>query len=86
MGILQDRRVVMDAKGRVVLPSPIREAAGLTAGSGLIATVETDGSIRLEKVSARITRLQDRLAKYALPDSLASEELIAERRLEAEGD
>lgn len=86
MGILQDRRVIIDAKGRVVLPRPIREAAGLTAGSGLVATVESDGTIRLEKVAARIARLQDRLARYAVPDRLASDELIAERRREAEGE
>ena len=84
MGILQDQRVMMDAKGRVVLPRAVREAAGLTTGSGLIASVEADGTIRLEKVSIRIARLQDRFAKYEVPGSLASDELIAERRREAE--
>ena len=84
MGILQDQRVMMDAKGRVVLPRAVREAAGLTTGNGLIASVEADGAIRLEKVSTRIARLQDRFAKYDAPGSLASDELIAERRDEAE--
>lgn len=74
----------MDAKGRVVLPRAVREAAGLTAGNGLVASVETDGTIRLEKISARVARLQDRFAKYAVADLPASVELIAERRREAE--
>ena len=84
MGKLQDQRVVMDVKGRVVLPRAIREAAGLTEGNGLMASVEADGTIRLEKISARIARLQDSFAKYAIAGSLVSDELIAERRREAE--
>ena len=84
MGVLRDQHVMMDAKGRVVLPRAIREAAGLTAGNGLVASVDADGTIRLEKVSVRIARLQDRFAKYAVPGSPASDELIAERRREGE--
>jgi len=81
----RDQRVTMDAKGRVVLPRSVREAAGLSAGNGLVASVEADGTIRIEKVSARISRMQDRFAKYATPGGLlASDELITERRQEAE--
>jgi len=84
MSAVRDQRVTMDAKGRVVLPRAVRDAAGLSAGSGLVASVEADGSIRIEKVSARISRMQDRFAKYATSGLLASDELIAERRKEAE--
>jgi AbrB family looped-hinge helix DNA binding protein len=84
MGLLQNQRVTIDAKGRVVLPRSIRDAAGLSAGSGLVASVEEDGAIRLEKVSARISRMQDRFARYSVPGTLASEEVIVERRQAAE--
>lgn len=84
MKAVRDQRVTMDAKGRVVLPRSVREAAELSTGTGLIASVEADGSIRIEKVSARIAQMQDRFAKYAAPGRLASDELIAERRREAE--
>jgi AbrB family looped-hinge helix DNA binding protein len=84
MKAARDERVTMDAKGRVVLPRSVREAAGLSAGAGLVASVEADGSIRIEKVSARIGQMQHRFAKYAVPGRPASDELIAERRLEAE--
>ena len=83
MGAMRDQKVTMDAKGRVVLPRSVREAAGLSAGNGLVASVEADGAIRIEKVSARISRMQDRFAKYATSGSLASDELITERRQEA---
>lgn len=36
------------AKGRVVIPAPVREAAGLTEGSTLVARVEAPGRIVLE--------------------------------------
>ena len=84
MSAMRDRRVTMDAKGRVVLPRSVREAAGLSAGSGLVASVEPDGAIRIEKVSARISRMQDRFAQYATSGVLASDELIADRRKETE--
>jgi len=84
MRAMRDQKVTMDAKGRVVLPRSVREAAGLSAGNGLVASVEADGSIRIEKVSARISRMQDRFAKYGTSGSLASDELITERRQEAE--
>jgi len=83
MSAMRDQKVTMDAKGRVVLPRSVREAAGLSAGNGLVASVEADGVIRIEKVSARISRMQDRFAKYATSSALASDELITERRQEA---
>jgi AbrB family looped-hinge helix DNA binding protein len=84
MSPVRDQRVTMDSKGRVVLPRSVREAAGLLAGNSLVASVEADGTVRIEKISARIAKMQDRFAKYAIPRANASDELIADRRLEAE--
>lgn len=84
MSAARNQRVMMDSKGRVVLPRSVREAAGLSAGNSLVASVEADGAVRIEKISVRISKMQDRLAKYVIPDTNASDELIADRRREAE--
>lgn len=44
-------RTTIDKAGRVVIPAPVRERAGLTAGAELEITVD-DLGIRLERVAA----------------------------------
>ena len=55
-------RTTIDKAGRVVIPAPIRERAGLTAGSQLEIT-EDELGIRLERVAAgpRLVKVGRRL-------------------------
>ena len=55
-------RTTIDKAGRVVIPAPIRERAGLLAGSELEVTEDETG-IRLERVAAgpRLVRVGRRL-------------------------
>jgi AbrB family looped-hinge helix DNA binding protein len=43
-------RITIDKAGRVVIPAPIRERAGLTAGAELEVSIDEFG-IRLERVA-----------------------------------
>jgi len=45
-------RSTIDKAGRVVIPAPIRDRAGLTPGSELEITADDTG-VRLERVAAR---------------------------------
>jgi AbrB family looped-hinge helix DNA binding protein len=72
----------LSANGRIVIPAAIREQLGLATGDTLLMDVE-DGVLRIESYPARIRRIQREFAPYAIPGVLASDELIAERRVEA---
>ena len=69
----QDQRIRRGAEGRVVLPHSLREAARLSLGS-----------VRIEDLSARISRMQGRFAKYVTHGQLVSDELISERYREGD--
>jgi AbrB family looped-hinge helix DNA binding protein len=72
----------INQNGRIVIPAAIRRQMGLQAGDTLLMDVE-DGVLRLETHRARIHRIQREVAQYCKSGSLASDELIAERREEA---
>lgn len=77
--------VVIGRKGRVVVPAAIRHQLGIDEGSELMARVEGDGIV-LEPRSAALGRLQA-LVRAAVPDGVSLvDELIAERRDEAQRD
>ena len=74
--------LTLDAQGRVLLPRPLRKALGLEPGSRLLALVE-DGRLVLIPWERAEEELWAELAD--LKESLG-EELLRERRLEAERD
>jgi hypothetical protein len=55
---------------------------GLRPGDVVIMSLE-DGVLRIESQLAGIRRIQQEFRKFATPGSLASDELIADRREEA---
>jgi len=62
-------RTTIDKAGRVVIPAPIRERAGLSAGSEL-EVIEDDTGIRLTRVASppRLVKVGRRLvARPTLP-------------------
>jgi antitoxin PrlF len=75
--------VTLAARGRVVLPAGVRRALSLQEGDRLQLTVEPDGSLRLRSFAAIARSLRGAYRGVAPGRSLA-DELIAERRREAE--
>jgi len=69
-------------QGRIVVPAALREEMGLGVGEELLARVE-EGRLVLERRADVARRLRGRFGG-AEPGRLLSEELIAERRREAE--
>ncbi len=78
--------VHIDQRGRLVLPSEVRKQLGLKKGDALILAVEPDGVLRLlslREVARRGRGILRKLVPTAAHRRL-SEELIKERRIEAE--
>jgi len=73
---------VHDANGRIVIPANIRKSMGLKPGDVVVMSLE-DGVLRIESHLARIRRIQEEFKKFVTPGTLASDELIADRREEA---
>lgn len=77
----RENEVQVGAQGRVVIPAAMRKALKLKPGDRLLARTEGD-SLVLERRESVEKRLRDRFRHVPAAVSL-SEELIAERRLEA---
>jgi len=75
----------LSENGRIVIPSQIREAMGISAGEPVLMELE-DGVLRIESHRSRIRRIQEEFRKHVpigLGEMLMSDQLIAERREEA---
>ena len=72
----------INQNGRIVIPAVVRRAMGLKLGDNVIMSLE-DGVLRIESQLAKIRRIQADFKPLSNPESLASDELIAERREEA---
>ena len=57
---------------------------GVKPGDVLMMTLGDDGVLRIESQLARVRRIQEDFKKFATPGTLASDELIADRRQEAQ--
>ena len=69
--------------GRIVLPAKIRKSMGLKPGSTLVMWLK-DGILQVESHEERIRRVQQEFSRFSKPGVLASDELVAERREEAQ--
>jgi AbrB family looped-hinge helix DNA binding protein len=73
--------VVVGDRGRVVLPSRLRQLLDLHSGDRLIFTVEPDGGMRVVSAREQARRLEG-FYRERYPDRSPVDELIAERREE----
>lgn len=69
--------------GRMNLPADMRRAMGLSDDGYLVLTVDGD-EIRMTTQAQMLKHVRDLLAPYKPEGDLASEQLIRERRNEAE--
>ena len=69
--------------GRLQIPADIRRALGLNDGDEVRMEV-VDGELRVRSFRETLARVRERLRPYAVPGISIVDELIAERRAEAE--
>ncbi|MFO7312800.1 AbrB/MazE/SpoVT family DNA-binding domain-containing protein [Rhodothermus marinus] len=79
---LASREIRLGKRGQIVIPAAVRQQLGLSPGDRLIVRVE-EGRLILEKRQEVIERVKARFA-HILPEVCLSDELIAERRIEAQ--
>ncbi|MGD0800699.1 MAG: AbrB/MazE/SpoVT family DNA-binding domain-containing protein [Terracidiphilus sp.] len=72
-------RMRMGAKGRIVIPAPMREALGMAEGEMLILRV-VDGELRIATRRERLRRAQEWARQNIPPGVSLADELNAERR------
>jgi AbrB family looped-hinge helix DNA binding protein len=75
--------VRLGPEGRVVIPAPIREVLGLKEGDVLFARLE-GGEVKLLTPQAAMMRAQAIVRSFVPEGVSLAEELIADRRREAE--
>jgi len=69
--------------GRIVIPADVRERLGLDVGTDLVLTVEDDHATLMKAKAAR-QMARERVKTYVKGKGSLSEELMAERKQEAE--
>jgi AbrB family looped-hinge helix DNA binding protein len=74
----------MERSGRILIPAAVRHRLGLREGSEVIVRVDESGQLQVMSRAQALTRVQGELRKYVGTDRSLADELIAERRAEAE--
>lgn len=69
--------------GRIVIPAEVRERLGLEVGTKLVMTIEGDRATLMSAKAAR-REVQEWVRRLVPPGVSLSEELMAERKREAE--
>lgn len=80
---MRSMAVKVSASGRINLPAEVRRNLGLKGPGHVIMTLEEDG-VRLNTMKRALERVRELARPFAPKGRLASEELIAERRAEAQ--
>lgn len=76
-------RIVVGARGRVVLPASVRSELGLTPGTPLLLSIDTDGSLVLRPYRAVADLARGMLSDLAPANVSMVDELLDERRAAA---
>ncbi len=69
--------------GRIIVPAAIRQSMGLSKGDTVFMELHGD-ELRIRPARSALRRIQAKLRALAPAEGLVSDELIAERRDEAE--
>lgn len=75
----------VDDRGRFVVPAAVRQELGLKDGDRFVLRVEADGGLLLTNMREQLRKMQGELMGHA-PGRSLSEELLADRRREAESE
>jgi len=75
----------MANNGRLVIPAAIRDQIGMPRGGSFVVHVE-GRQVRLEPIEQAIARVQALVRQYVPEGVSLADELLAERRAEADGE
>jgi AbrB family looped-hinge helix DNA binding protein len=76
-------RARVSAGGRIVIPASFRKALGISVGDEVVLRIEAD-ELRITTLKARIERARRLVRRHVKPGTSLVDELIAERRREAD--
>ena len=79
---MQAERTKIVEGGRIVIPARFRKAMGVDKGDTLWLELHGD-ELRIRPARSALRRIQDHLRDYVQPGRLVSDELVADRRIEA---
>lgn len=71
--------------GRIIVPASFRKSMGLSKGDTVLMELHGD-ELRVRPARSALRRIQAKYRSLAPSEGLVSDELIAERRAEAEGE
>ncbi|HYD67060.1 AbrB/MazE/SpoVT family DNA-binding domain-containing protein [Azospirillum sp.] len=80
---MQPVRVRLDDEGRLVIPASHRQALGLEPGDEVVISLD-DHTLRVTGVRARIAEAQKLVRQFVQGDRSLVDDLLAQRRAEAE--
>ena len=80
---MEAQRVKIINGGKLVIPAPMRRELGISSGDTVMVDI-ADGELRVRSVGKALERARAILRRYVPEGVSLSDELIAERRLEAE--
>lgn len=75
--------VRVDSSGRIRLPLELREKLGIESGDSIVV-FENDDQVRFQSAAMALSQAQDYFASFAPEGVSLADELIADRREEAE--
>ena len=75
----------LDASGRLLLPAELREAINAEAGTNFVWTL-SDEELKVQTLEQTVKLAQEYFLNLDDPENVWSEELIAERRAEADNE
>ena len=80
---MPSQRVKIVEGGKLVIPAAFRREMGIAPGDTVVVELDA-GELRVRSLSSAIRQVQARMRELNPEGRLLSEELIAERRAEAE--
>lgn len=80
---MQAQRVRIVEGGKLVIPATMRRELGISAGDTVMVDI-ADGELRVRSLSKALERARLILRRYIPEDVNLSDELVADRRAEAE--
>ncbi len=80
---MQPQRVKIIEGGKLVIPATMRRELGIVTGDTVLVDV-TDGELRVRSLPAAIARAQAILRRYVPEGVSLADEIISDRRREAE--